>query len=118
MQELWGELRNGLRDADRLLKLAHADMAIDGFPEFWLATEDDLVKSAATKIGALSSSQADLIRQAYQAGKSTVDDKWHQIDALETSTEHLISQAYRVPAAIYEQLLDTAPSPQVMWALR
>jgi len=118
LQRLWGELRDGLRDADRLLKLADAQMAVDAFPDFWLSSEDDLVAAAAHRIGRLSPPQADLVRQAYRVGKTAVDAKWHEIEALETATEALICQAYRVPAAIYQQLLETVPVPQPSWALR
>jgi hypothetical protein len=66
----------------------------------------------------MSGPQADLVRQGYRAGKSAVDSKWHEIEALEIANETLVSQAYRVPSAIYQQLLQTVPAPEVSWALR
>jgi hypothetical protein len=118
LQRLWGELRDGLRDADRLLKLANSELSVGAFPQFWLSTEDQLVAAALSKGGLLTPQRADLVRQAYQVGKTTVDSKWHEIEALETATELLVMQAYRVPAAIYQPLLDTVPAPEVSWALR
>jgi SAM-dependent methyltransferase len=118
LQRLWGELRDGLRDADRLLRLANSGLAIEAFPEFWLASEDEFVTAALAKTGLMSGPQADLVRQGYRAGKSAVDSKWHEIEALEIANETLVSQAYRVPSAIYQQLLQTVPAPEVSWALR
>jgi hypothetical protein len=118
LQRLWGELRDEFRSAERLLKLVHPDAAIEKFGDFWLSAEDAMVSTAIEKFGAISAQHADLVRQAYRLGKTAVDAKWHQIEELETATELLISRAYRVPQAIYEQLLEGAPRPQISWALK
>lgn len=53
-----------------------------------------------------------------RTGASGRDTLWHQIEHLELENEALVSRAYRVPGAIYDQLLQSAPIPEVSWALR
>jgi hypothetical protein len=118
LQSLWGQLRDELRSAERLLKLVEADVTIDAFADFWLSTEDAFVAAALKKFSAISPQQTDLVRQAYRIGKTAVDTIWHQIETQERATELLINRAYGVPPAIYQQLLDGVPGPQVSWALR
>lgn len=118
LQQLWEELRDGLRTAGRTLKLVSQEASIEAFGSFWLRSEDELVYEATARLGSLSPQQADLVRAAYQAGKIAVDTIWPRIGDRERENEELVRRAYRVPAAIYDQLLTSAPLPDVTWALR
>lgn len=117
LQSRWTQFRGDLVRSGENLAAVDSKATLADFGRFWELREGEFVKLASEKYGSSRGSDLEILRQSHRAAVAAVNGQWHEILSAESELDELVAKAFRVPDALYEQLVRSTPEPDIKWAL-